>query len=55
MVKACLSQTASRTAQQFVVAVARKDKWKERVNANLDFQVNLLNKRNAILNAKNGH
>ena len=37
MVKACLSQTASRTAQQFVVAVARKDKWKERVNANLDF------------------
>lgn len=37
MVKACLSQTASRTAQQFVVAVSRKDKWKERVNANLDF------------------
>lgn len=37
MVKACLSQTASRTAQQFVVAVSRKDKWKERVKANLDF------------------
>lgn len=37
MVSACLSQTASRTAQQFVVAVARKDKWKERAKANLDF------------------
>ena len=37
MVKACLSQTASRTAQQFVVAVSRKDKWKERAKANLDF------------------
>lgn len=37
MVEACLSQTASRTAQQFVVAVSRKDKWKERVKANLSF------------------
>ena len=36
MVSACLSQTASHV-QQFVVAVARKDKWKERAKANLDF------------------
>ena len=34
---ACLSQTATRTAQQFVVCVARKDLWKQRVQANLDF------------------
>lgn len=37
MIEACLSQTASRTAQQFVVAVSRRDKWKDRVAANLDF------------------
>ena len=37
MAKACLSQTATRTAQQFVVIVARKDLWKKRVKANLDF------------------
>lgn len=34
---ACLNQNAARTAQQFVVAVARKDKWKERAKANLEF------------------
>ncbi len=37
LAKACLNQNAARTAQQFVVAVARKDKWKERANANLAF------------------
>ena len=35
--KACLNQNAARTATQFVVAVARKDKWKSRVKANLTF------------------
>lgn len=38
--KACLNQTAARTAQQFVVAVARKDLWKQRVAANLTFLKN---------------
>ncbi len=37
LAKACLNQNAARTAQQFVVAVARKDKWKERAKANLTF------------------
>ena len=37
LAKACLNQNAARTATQFVVAVARKDKWKSRVKANLDF------------------
>ena len=35
--KACLNQNAARTATQFVVTVARKDKWKSRVKANLAF------------------
>jgi nitroreductase len=35
--KACLNQNAARTATQFVVTVARKDKWKSRVKANLTF------------------
>lgn len=34
---ACLSQTATRTAHQFVVCIARKDLWKQRVQANLEF------------------
>lgn len=37
LAKACLNQNAARTATQFVVAVARKDKWKSRVKANLTF------------------
>ncbi|MCH1417165.1 MAG: nitroreductase family protein [Flavobacteriaceae bacterium] len=37
LAKACLNQNAARTAIQFVVAVARKDKWKSRVKANLTF------------------
>ena len=37
LVKACLNQNAAKTATQFVVAVARKDKWKSRVKANLSF------------------
>jgi len=37
LVKACLNQNAARTAQEIVVVVARKDKWKSRVKANLTF------------------
>ncbi|MGX1929983.1 nitroreductase family protein [Flagellimonas sp. 2504JD4-2] len=34
---ACLGQKAAKTAQQIVVVVARKDLWRNRVNANLKF------------------
>ena len=37
LIKACLNQNAARTAQEIVVVVARKDKWKSRVKANLAF------------------
>ena len=34
---ACFNQNAARTAQQLVVVVARKDLWKKRSKANIDF------------------
>ena len=34
---ACLNQNASKTAQQMVVFVVRKDKWKKRAKQNYDF------------------
>lgn len=34
---ACLGQKAAKTAKQIVVVVARKDLWRERVKANLNF------------------
>lgn len=34
---ACFDQNAAKTAQQLVVVVARKDKWRSRAKANLDF------------------
>ena len=34
---ACMDQPAAATARQLVVVVVRKDKWRERVRANLDF------------------
>lgn len=37
MTKACLGQNAAKTAEQLVVVVARKDLWRKRANANLDF------------------
>lgn len=37
LAKACLGQSAARTAQQFVVFVSRKDLWRRRAKANLDF------------------
>ncbi len=36
MVPLCLGQQAAATAKQMVVFVARKDKWRERANWNLD-------------------
>ncbi|NND51981.1 MAG: nitroreductase family protein [Flavobacteriaceae bacterium] len=35
--KACFDQNAAKTAQQLVVVVARKDLWRKRVKANIDF------------------
>lgn len=34
---ACFNQNAAKTAQQLVVVVTRKDLWRKRVKANLDF------------------
>jgi nitroreductase len=35
--KACFNQNAARTAQQIVVVLSRKDLWRDRAKANLDF------------------
>lgn len=35
--KACFDQNAAKTAQQLVVVVARKDLWRKRCKANIDF------------------
>ena len=35
--KVCFNQNAARTAQQLVVVVSRKDLWRKRARANLDF------------------
>ena len=37
IVHACMNQPAARTAQQLVVVVTRKDKWRKRAKANVDF------------------
>lgn len=37
MAEACLNQSAAKTAQQLVVVVARKDLWRKRAKANLEF------------------
>lgn len=37
LTKACLGQNAAKTAKQMVVVVARKDLWKKRAKANLEF------------------
>ena len=37
MAKACLNQSAAKTAQQLVVVVARKDLWRKRAKANIEF------------------
>lgn len=37
MAKACLNQSAAKTAQQLVVVVTRKDLWRKRAKANINF------------------
>lgn len=37
MTKACFNQSAAKTAKQLVVVVARKDLWKKRAKANIEF------------------
>jgi nitroreductase len=43
---ACFNQSAAKTAQQLVVIVTRKDLWKKRANANIDFLNEAFNKPN---------
>ena len=42
MAEACLNQNAAKTAQQLVVVVARKDLWRKRAKANINFLNNTL-------------
>jgi nitroreductase len=44
MSHACFDQNAAKTAQQLVVVVTRKDLWKQRAKANLDFLNNAFDK-----------
>lgn len=44
MATACFNQNAAKTAQQLVVVVARKDLWRKRAKANLDFLNDVYNK-----------
>lgn len=37
LAKACLGQNAAKTAKQLVVVVVRKDLWKQRAHANIEF------------------
>ncbi len=37
LAEACFNQSAAKTAQQLVVVVARKDLWKQRAKANIEF------------------
>lgn len=46
LAEACFNQSAAKTAQQLVVIVARKDLWRKRANANIDFLNNVYNKPN---------
>lgn len=46
MTKACLDQNAAKYAKQMVVVVTRKDLWKQRAKANIDFlKTNIGNKK----------
>ncbi|MCA0132882.1 nitroreductase family protein [Winogradskyella alexanderae] len=44
LAEACFNQSAAKTAQQLVVIVARKDLWKKRAKANIDFLNRVYNK-----------
>ncbi|MCH2193560.1 nitroreductase family protein [Kordia sp.] len=41
LTEACLGQNAAKTAKQLVVVVTRKDKWRQRAKANVEFYENL--------------
>lgn len=44
LAEACFNQNAAKTAQQLVVIVTRKDLWRKRANANIDFLNKIYNK-----------
>jgi len=46
LTKACLGQNAAKTAKQLVVIVARKDLWRQRAKANIDFLKSLYGDKN---------
>ncbi|MCK5401920.1 MAG: nitroreductase family protein [Flavobacteriaceae bacterium] len=46
MTKACLYQNAAKSAQQLIVVVVRKDLWRKRVKANLNYIDQTYNKPN---------
>ena len=46
MTKACLNQSAAKTAQQLVVVVARKDLWRKRAKSNIEFLNKVYDKEN---------
>ncbi len=46
LAEACFSQSAAKTAQQLVVIVARKDLWRKRAKANIEFLNKVYNKPN---------
>lgn len=45
LTKACLDQNAAKTAKQLVVVVVRKDLWRQRIKANLNFLENSFGKK----------
>ncbi len=46
LAEACFNQSAVKTAQQLVVVVARKDLWRKRAKANIEFLNTVYNKPN---------
>lgn len=44
LAEACFNQSAAKTAQQLVVVVARKDLWRKRAKANIEFLNKVYNK-----------
>ncbi len=51
--KACFNQNAARTANQMVVFVVRKDLWKKRAKANIDFLNSVFDKKTGSNTEKN--
>jgi len=51
--KACFNQNAARTANQIVIFVVRKDLWKKRAKANIDFLNSVFDKKTGRNTEKN--